>query len=317
MSGPLLKPGVHAWVWPTPGDLDSLARTADKAVRLGIVGLIPQDGLGIPSWLTRNRGRVQRIMQERGLQLTVGLGMDGNQGWKNNLGALVDAIVGGLDAAPGVMLNWESKWGDERADKERADFVANEVLKRHPTADNRCVDAPWWAPLFVWRTLNGKRRKAYTHPGAPTVEFGRLCKGDRFPQVYGANVPGSPDGASQRMLDWSKDPSQYPALGVNADRIRPSLQAYKRTVTDHVRMLVGHPTVCLWHFRGMDADCEAALAFVQAIRAKGYTGPGADVRFQTDQGIKGPEWMGPKALRAAGVPVRGNLTYRRGPVTGR
>jgi len=311
VTAPALAPGVHVWVWTPPADMDKFARVADDAASLGIVGLIPQNGLDAPAWAARSKGKADRLAHERGLQLTLGLGMDGNQGWRDDLGKVSAAIRGCLDYSAAGMLNWESKWGDERADKDRANRVVADVLRTHPTADQRLVDAPWWAPLYIWRTLNGQRRKAWTHPNAPTAEFGRVCK-TRFVQAYGANVPGSPDGASQRMLDWSRDPSQYPALGTPADRVQPSLQGYERTVTDHVRMFLAHDTVCLWHFRALDAECIAALRFVQALRAHGYTGPGADVRFQMDRRIPGPEWVGPRALVAAGVSVSTNgLKFRR------
>lgn len=310
MTTPALKPGIHVWVWTPPEDMDRFARVADGAASLGLAGLIPQNGLDAPKWAARAKGKADRIAHERGLQLTLGLGMDGNNGWKDALHRVTEAVTGCLDKSAAAMLNWESKWGDELADKDRANRVVDGVLKVHPTAAHRLVDAPWWAPLFVWRTFKGERRRGWTHPNAPTAEFGRVCL-DRFVQAYGANTPGSPDGASARMLAWSQDPSQYPSLGTPAARVRPSLQGYKRTVTDHVRMFLAHPTVCLWHWRALDAECIAALRFVQAIRAYGYEGPGADVRFQTDRRIPGPEWVGPRAMAAAGVPAPRGLVYRR------
>lgn len=316
-TSPQLPAGIHAWVWPLPTDMSDWAHMCATAKRLGLTGLIPQEGLSAPGWAKgrsrAERGQAARIAKDAGLVLTLGLGMDGRNGWAQELPKLAGAVVGCLENAPLAMLNWEGKWENDAQDRDRADTVVDLVLAADPSASRRCVDAPWWAPLSVRRRVNGRLVHAATHPRAPAREFGRLCTGHRYVQAYGANVPGSPDGASTRMLEWARDPSQYPKLGISADRILPAYQGYKRTVTDHVRTLLASPVVALWVLQKFDRECRAALQFVQAIGRLGYVGPGADVRFQTAAGIPGPEIVGPRAMAAAGVVAPADLIWRRKP----
>jgi hypothetical protein len=312
---PVLKPGWHAWVWPLNKiGLTGWVRRCALARELGLVGLIPQESLNTDDWAARkwrpdplrtNYIVPAHVAKEHGLQFTAGLGLDSYNAWRNRdqLKVIPDAILGCLEAAPGVMLNWEGQWENDADDRQRANTIVDKVLAANPSADRRCTDAPWWAPLWHWRTIAGKRKKGYTHPSAPTREFGRLCKGQRFVQAYGAHVPGSPDGASSRMLAWSRDPSQYPSLGFAAANILPANQAYSRSVNDIVKSTLAEPTGCLWHLDAMSTECKLALRFVKAIGEHGFTGPAADVEFQKAAGIRGPTLVGPMALRAAGVDV--------------
>lgn len=309
MSGAKLPSGVHAWVWPNPKSPADFVRLCERAQFLGLTGLILQDGLRSPWWARRHNAA--KIAWQHGLLLTIGLGMDGRNGWAQELHKVSDAILASLATTPYCMLNWEGKWENDAADRARADQVVDAVLAAKPHASKLCVDAPWWAPLTVRRRIRGKWVHRPTHPRAPTREFGRLCTGQRFVQAYGANVPGSPDGASSRMLQWARDPSQYPSLGTPAANVLPALQGYRRSVTDHVRTLLADDVVCLWHLGALDRECVAALQFVCAIRQRGFTGPDADVRFQLAHSIPGPDIVGPRALAEAGVGVPDGLVWRR------
>ncbi len=291
-----LVPGVHAWVWPLNASTD-WTQIVDRAADLGLAGLIPQAGLGAPAWVSP---AMHAHARAAGLQVTCGLGMDGASGYRDNPILVARSILAGLDEYPGapVMLNWEGQWEDEKSDKVRATAIVDHVLAQRPDAAPRCVDAPWWAPLY---RLKANGRKGYTHPSAPTREFGRLCHGGRWVQAYGANVDGSPDGASTRMLAWARDPSQYPALGTPADRVMPAFQGYHRTLHDQVASLLAEPTVCLWVFKSIDVNCELALRVVKRLREFDRTGPTAVSGFQARAGLKVDGITGPRTCAALGL----------------
>jgi hypothetical protein len=298
----LLKEGVHAWVWPLPTSVGAWRETCEGAKAMGLAGVIPQASLATPAWYRRS-AKYREIAEANGLQVTLGLGLDGNNGWAQSLCKVSDAILACLDLAPTCMINWEGQWENDKEDKARARQVVRAVLKANPGAQQRVVDAPWWAPLWHKVTrADGSWRKGYTHPSAPTAEFGVLCQNERFVQAYGANGAGL-DGASLRMLAWSRDASQYPALGTPASRVLGAFQTYNRSVTDLVDTFQSEPTQCLWVYKDTQAEVRAALAYVQALARLGYSGAGASERFQLSRGIAGPTTVGPLALAAAGVAV--------------
>jgi hypothetical protein len=296
--GPL-APGWHAWVW-TPPPVREWAALCERARGLGLAGLIPQNGLDAPKWAANNLGKgynLARIANDQGLQFTLGLGLDGHQGHKDELGKVSAAILECLSLSGRCMLNWEKEWGNDNEDKARAIQVVDTVLAADHAADTKCIDAPWWAPLFVFRRLAGKLYRRATWPRAPTAEFGRLCKA-RYPQVYGAT---GPDGASAGMLAHSRHPTQYAALGTPASCVFPSVQGYRRSVQDHVNMFLTEPNGCLWDWKELDVECLLALAIVQALRVAGHTGPGAVAAFQTAAGLTVDSKVGPATCRALGV----------------
>jgi len=276
-----MKPGTHVWFWPKRGWKAYTAEiVADELVKLGAVGVIPQASLDAPRWLAENG----KAFTDRGLQLVVGLGLDGGHPEDR----LVHAIVAALDVpgAIGTMLNWESWWEGKAA---LADRVVDRVLALRPDAAQRCTDCPWWAPLFFMR---GERQSS-THPRAPTKAFGRLCQ-KRFVQAYGAPQ----DDRSSRMLAWARDPSQYASLG--SWEILPALQAYKRSVQDHVETLLQERFVCLWDYPEIDAEGRRGMLVVKAIRARGFDGPTAIVDVQRSLGLTADGILGPKTLGALG-----------------
>lgn len=316
MSTPL-RPGVHAWVYPLPRFRD-FREMCEGAQRFGFAGLIVQAGLSAGDWVQGRkntsegdtRGLAGRMAKDHGLQLTAGYGLDGSatQGGSPELAA--NAILTGLRAAGSVMLDWEGRW-DLPGSQAQADAIADLVLAAEPSADRRIVDCPWWAPLSIRR---GKGRTSPTHPRAPHVQFGRLAK-TRYVQAYGANLPGSPDGASLSMLSWARSPTQYASLGIAREHVLGSFQGYERSVTDCVRTLLAEPNQCVWLLNKLSLEFRVAMEFVRAIAREGFSGPGADVAFQVARSIPGPQWLGPLALRAAGVSVStsARLRYRSAP----
>ena len=277
---PLMARGLYAWLWPLPADP---ARTAADLRTLGVTGVIPQSSDDAPAWCRRHIG----AFLSEGLEVIVGLG-------KSNPKCIHDALT--VPGARGVMLDWEGWWDGQRA---LAAETAAAVLAQHPDAAERIVDCPWWAPLY-FLSRDGKRHG--THPSAPTREFGQLVK-RRFVQAYGADV-GPEDGHSARLLAWARDPSQYASMG--AWDIRPALQMYRRSVADQVQLLLTElvtGAVCLWDWSEADAACLVALRVVEALRSRGFVGPGAVRACQSSAGLGADDVVGPATCAALGVAV--------------
>jgi hypothetical protein len=115
-----------------------------------------------------------------------------------------------------------------------------------------------------------KKVKIITHPYAPCREFGRLCTKQRFVQVYGANLPGSPDGASLNMLDWSRNLTQWPSLGTPAEFVLPATQGYHRSVSDIVYTLLEEPFQFIWNSQEMSKEFKVSLVIANQIKKKGF-----------------------------------------------
>jgi hypothetical protein len=282
----VLLAGVHVWLYPLPKDPGP---AAEDLARLGVGGVIPQQGTAAVAWC-RQHGRA---FLERGLQVTVGLGAITSK-----------AILGGLEVpgASGVMIDWEGAW-DASGGRRRAAAIADEVLARRADAPELVADCPWWAPLTT-------PNRHPSHPSAPTREFGRIVR-RRFVQAYGANA-GSEDGHSARMLAWARDPSQYTSVGSWA--VRPALQMYRRSVADHLALLLGElagGAVCLWQHGEMDRECRLALEVVRELGARGCTGPDAVRRFQAGAGLVVDGLVGPRTCAALGLTVPPGVCWRR------
>jgi hypothetical protein len=320
---PLLPPGVHLWEWPSddgwPTDgafidddrIDDRS-VIDQAVELGVQGIIFQ--LGINTWRHVTQTRVERY-RNAGLAVTVGLGIDGNNGYHANLDTLADALIASyIPDTCGVMVNWESEWGDDPWDKADAIKVTDKVLQRVPDAASRTTSAPWWAPL--WRkvvTSPGKWRKGYTHPSAPYKEWNRLTALEQYVQAYGANVKGAPDGESEKMLLWGRDATQYPSLGVAAERILPALQTYGgRSLYDQLGMLLGYDRSCHWVRRTMAPEFRTAMLARKALAARGFVGPDAVKAFQrAEGGLVVDGIVGPLTSAALGVVIPASVVIRK------
>src|SRR5581483_784356 len=142
-----------------------------------------------------------------GLQVTLGLGMDG----AHEVSEYVEAICGGIEQVGRVGLDWEDthKW-ETLSGFRLAHAIVEGVLTKRADAAEHITDFPWWAPLTL---PDGTR----THPNAPTREFGRLCGEERYPQCYGAarrkhgETPEKVEGRSRRYLGWAQ--RQYASMG--------------------------------------------------------------------------------------------------------
>lgn len=281
--------GLYCWLWPRTGwNRIDPARVAADCRDLGIEGVIPHDGFTAAKWLRPSTSnpkkygdRVKPFLAE-GLKVAVGIGR--SHGLDDEPKEACADAIGEALALPWrlpVMLDWEGKY-DLAGGKEKAAWIADAVLHTHPDAAERIVDCPWWAPLY---RLRSGGTKGWTHPSAPYVEFGKLCRGDRYVQAY-----GSADGESLRMLAWSRDPSQYPAIaakaGVPAWTIRGAFTTYHRSWLDVASTTLAEPKSILWSYLEMDDACRRGLRVARALRAFGFTGPDALTRYAADQRIE-------------------------------
>lgn len=273
----MLVDGPHVFRWPgADGAMTDAGAIAAKLVELGAVGVIPQYGLDATAWCVKHAS----VFAAAGLQVTVGLGMDGN----HSLEQYVGAIVGAIDRVGRVCLDWEDPavW-EHPAGHQLARDIVDGVFARRPDADACIVDCGWWAPISL-------PDRHPTHPSAPTQKFGRLCGSTRYPQCYGAartkdhETPRGVQGRSYHYLQWARDKSQYASMGMW--EIRPTYQCYSRTKQDHVDALLADRTQLLWCLDEMDSECEAAMIDVKRLRALKYDGVMAVREFQAHAGLK-------------------------------
>lgn len=261
-------------------------------------------GAYIPQWGLDNARRYLedtdacKVCAAEGISIVLGLGLDTqSQNVAAHEAKVTAAILDALGAhelglCDRVSLDWEG-WWNGAARRAAAERIAARVLQDFPDAPKVVDDCPWWAPLHF---IDDNGRKRATHPGAPTVEFGRLC-GRRFPQVYGAQRDGSPDGRSLRFLAWSRHPSQYASLG--AWEVLPTTQLYARSLRDQITTLLAEPEQRLWTFNQIDANASLALRVVAAIARRGFIlDPGAIMAFQRSVGLVPDGIVGPLTLRA-------------------
>ena len=281
--------GMYVWLWPLPPDPMALAA---RLVALGVTGVIPQAGQAAPGWCRMWASK----LNASGLRVVAGLGAPSTRGILDGLS------VPGVD---GVMIDWEGAWDGRQAE---ADQIATDVLRARPDAQDLVTDCPWWAPLC---TVDGAGKRHPTHPSAPTREMGRLVR-RRFVQAYGADV-GPEDGHSARLLKWARDPSQYASLGTW--EIRPAVQLYKRSVQDHLDVLLPElatGALALWDWSEIDPSALVALQVRAALASKGYGGAGALRSFQAAAGgLVVDGIIGPKTAGALGVNAPAGVVWRR------
>lgn len=292
----VLQDGIWLWLWPKitwnslePDKIGPVLRD------LGIAGVIPQNGVSTLDWLTQDR--INKFASY-GLKVCIGFGLDSKITSLDKKADVLIKACGVKEKNPnvvsGLMLNWETYWDGK---KTEAKYVVDKVLAAYPKANTYCVDAPWWAPLYL---IGNGGNKINTHPSAPTKEWGILCANDRYPQVYGrGGKVGVNDGNSTSMLKWARHPSQYASMGTWT--ILPSYQAYNGSLNDQVKTLLADPVVCLWDAPEWDANCINALKVVKKLKDLGFKGPTAVKDFQAKNGLTADGIIGPNTLNKLGI----------------
>lgn len=283
---------VWLWCWPLPGD-PRPDFAAWKAC--GVTGVVPQQSDDASAWLTR----WGPALDAEGLSAVVGLGK-----------VSAAAILTALDHphAAGVMVDQED-WKSS-SDSEA---VVREVLLRRPDAASRTVDC--FYPAIV---TNPETNKPTGHARI-AVRWAPLC-GLRAPQCYwergaGGRLDGAPDGWVARRLAHAR--VEYPAAGGSpAERVRPSVQLYKRSVRDHVALLLAElegGSVWLWDWKERDASAVVALEVVAALKRRGFTGAGAVRAFQLAEHLAIDGLVGPRVCRALGLDAPSAVVWSRKP----
>lgn len=282
-----------AWLWPLPRDPRELVA---ELLAAGVTGVVPQQSAEAIAWAKRWAPE----LRDRGLSTVVGLGKVSR-----------DAILRGLDLVPlvrGVMIDQED-WKsvpDSRA-------VVSGVLRRRPDAAERVVDCHY--PCITRDNETGRP----TGHARIAVEWAPLC-GLRAPQAYwakggGGHTDGCPDGFVARRMKAAR--AQYPEAGGSpADRIRPAVQLYRRSVRDHVALLLEElatGSVWLWDWAERDASADVGLHVVAALGRAGCAGPGAVESFQRAHGLVVDGLVGPATCRALGVDVPAGVVWSRRP----
>lgn len=277
-----------------------LAEHCKTLLRHGVTDYVPQWGLdNARRYLEETDAR--KVCSNEGVTITLGLGLDTQSQNVAAHEAKVTAAI--LDAQSArvaglcerVSLDWEG-WWNGAARKAAAARIAARVLEDFPDAPKHTDDCPWWAPLSY---IDDAGRSRATHPGAPTVEFGRLV-GRRYVQAYGAQKDGSPDGRSLRFLNWSRHPSQYASLG--RWEILPTTQLYARSLRDQIATLTAEPEQRLWTFNQIDPQASLALRVVAELERRGFViDPGMVTAFQRSVGLVADGIVGPKTLAALQV----------------
>lgn len=279
--------GPHVFHWPGAHDAETHPEAIAAAlVEIGAAGIIPMYGLGAGDWTARHRG----LFEAAGLQVTLGLGMDG----AHAVDEYVHAICDGIERIGRVALDWEDghKW-ETLSGFRLAHAIVEGVLAKRSDAADFITDFPWWAPLTLPDGTD-------THPRAPTKEFGRLCGHERYPQCYGAarrkhgETPKGVEGRSRRYLQWAQ--RQYAPMWPWS--IRPAYQMYERTKQDHVNALLADPIQCVWDLAEADAVCKSAMVDVKRLRTLGYDGLQAVAKFQGEHGLEVDGKLGPKTSEA-------------------
>lgn len=283
-------PGARwMWLWPLPSahDLPALLRELRDAY--GVTGIVPQQSDDAVAWA---RAHVAEI-RAAGLDLVVGLGRIDRR-------VVVDALD--LPGVAGVMIDQEA-W----ASVDDSVRLVADVLALRPDAASRIVDCHY--PCLD--ALPGGGPQGHGHPGhAPIAKaWSPLC-GLRAPQCYYEGGV-APDGWVARMLAWAR--AQYPRAGGSpAERVRASVQLYRRSVRDHVALLLGESvtgSVWLWDAREADASARLALRVVHAVELAGHRGPSAVESYQLHSGLVADGIVGPATCRALGIDVPAGVVW--------
>ena len=283
------------WLWPldqcdTEAEIRALCATLREH---GVTGIVPQQGSAAVAWARR----WGRLVQSLGLQVVIGLGYLTSR-------IVSDAIATAKAGhAAGVMHNQE-----EWKSVEDSDGLCGDVLTEHPDAADWCVDCHY--PCL---TTAGA--------GGPRTGHHRIAKawapvsGLRAPQCYWNSTPKSfaVDGWVSRRLAWARE--DYPRAGGSpASRVRASVQLYRRSVNDHVALLLVEGetgSVWLWEWRQADASAKLALRVVHELTRRGHTGAAAVREYQAANGLFADGIVGPRTCAALGLEVPEGIVWSK------
>lgn len=289
-------PGARwMWLWPldqcdTEAEIRALCATLREH---GVTGLVPQQGSAAVAWARR----WGRLVASLGLQVVIGLGA---------LSARIvcDAIATAKAGhALGVMHD-EEEWKSV-AD---SDALTAAVLAEHPDAAAWCADCHY--PCLTTAGAGGPRTGHHRIAKAWAPVSGLRC-----PQCYWNSTPKSfaADGWVSRRLAWARE--DYPRAGGSpASRVRASVQLYRRSVNDHVALLLAEGetgSVWLWEWRQADASAKLALRVVHEIYLHGHDGTGAVTAFQRENGLVPDGIVGPRTCAALGLEVPEGVVWSK------
>jgi len=244
--------GRGVWLWDNSCKIASIEPRLQIPIiaGLGFSYVVPQMGLGVPSWATPDR---VKQFNDAGYQVVLGIGSPGPSYVEPIIKAIsigIDACLRGSYPAVRVMFDWEGAWDRARA---AAALIAARLRQRYGVSLLPFMDCPWWAPV---EDPQGHP----THPGAPTQEFGELCCGERAVQAYGAPV----EGRSTTMLAWARHEygTHFPG-----NEIIPAVQMYKRSVRDHIATTLNEPKSISWDSGEIDKHARVAYLLDVAIQS--------------------------------------------------
>jgi len=275
------------WLWTLPRDPMAEVEAWRAS---GVTGLVPQQGDAANAWAERWAVELFR----EGFGLVVGLGRISSA-----------AIVRGLRGPAGAVMVNQEMW--KSVDDSRR--VVEAVLTVEPEAADRIVDCHY--PCLVRDPETGKS----TGHARIAKAWAPLC-GLRAPQCYwsrgaGGRKDGAPDGWVSKRLAHAR--VEYPVAGGSpADRVAASVQMYRRSVRDHVALLLvegERGSIWLWNWREADVSARVALRVVAELQSRGFVGATAVIEFQGAQGLVRDGLVGPLTCAALGVEVPAGVVW--------
>lgn len=289
-------PGARwMWLWPLDQcDTEAEIRALVPVLREhGVTGIVPQESDRATAWARR----WGRLVQSLGLQVVIGLGRLSSR-------IVCDAIAAAKAGhAAGVMHDQEA-W----ASVPDSEALTAAVLREHPDAAAWCADCHY--PCL---TTAGA--------GGPRTGHHRIAKawapvsGLRAPQCYWNSTPKSTaaDGWVSRRLAWARE--DYPRAGGSpASRVRASVQLYRRSVNDHVQLLLTEGetgSVWLWEWHQADASAKLALRVVHELLRRGHAGVAAVREYQAANSLLADGIVGPRTCSAIGLAVPADAVWSK------
>lgn len=253
------------WHWPLPHG-DPRVSLIPTLKAHGVTHLMPQASDDAVPWAHRWGA----LCAAEGMPVIIGLGYI----TAPVVLSLLDEVIAGR--AVGGMIDQEA-WGSV----SDSNALVTEVLRHRPDAPTLLVDCHY--PCVV--SLPGGGPNGHGHTGHDKIAkaWGPLCD-LRAPQDYDEEH-WTPDGFVMKRAAWSRHASQYPSIGSPADKVRVSCQLYRRSVRDHVELLLiegATGSIFLWDWLEADVSARVALRVVHELEARGHQGPNAVWDFQQD-----------------------------------